>query len=271
MALTKVLITVKTYPTLSAKYDELVCTAGFKEDGTWIRLYPVPFRKKSYSEQYKKYDWVEVDLVKNKGDFRPDSFRPKTLDTEIKVIGHIDTSNNWQERRKICLRKIYYNLSELIAEAKNRDICTSLAVFKPTQVLDFTAELVDRNWDKDKLARLNQLNLFETRSDGKFEVVKKLPYKFKFRFKDNQGTESNLMIEDWETGQLYWNCLARHEGNEQMAIADVRKKYFDDFAKTKDLHFFLGTTLEFHSRNAPNPFVIIGTFHPKIELQGKLF
>jgi len=36
MALTKVLITVKTYPTLSAKYDELVCTAGFKEDGTWI-------------------------------------------------------------------------------------------------------------------------------------------------------------------------------------------------------------------------------------------
>ncbi len=77
MALTKVLITVKTYPTLSAKYDELVCTAGFKEDGTWIRLYPVPFRKKSYNEQYKKYDWIEVDLVKNTSDFRPDSFRPK--------------------------------------------------------------------------------------------------------------------------------------------------------------------------------------------------
>ena len=42
MAMTKVLITVKTYPTLSAKYDELVCTAGFREDGTWIRIYPVP-------------------------------------------------------------------------------------------------------------------------------------------------------------------------------------------------------------------------------------
>ena len=71
MALTKVLITVKTYPTLSAKYDELVCTAGFREDGTWIRIYPVPFRKKAYHEQYKKYDWIEVDLVKNDGDFRP--------------------------------------------------------------------------------------------------------------------------------------------------------------------------------------------------------
>jgi hypothetical protein len=34
MALTKILITVKTYPTLSSRYDELVCTAGFLEDGT---------------------------------------------------------------------------------------------------------------------------------------------------------------------------------------------------------------------------------------------
>ena len=108
MALTKVLITVKTYPTLSTKYDELVCTAGFREDGTWVRLYPVPFRKKSYNEQYKKYDWIEVDLVKNTSDFRPDSFRPRSIDSEIKVVGHIDTANNWNERKKICLNKIYY-------------------------------------------------------------------------------------------------------------------------------------------------------------------
>lgn len=36
MALTKVLITVKTYPAISSKYDELVCTAGFREDGTGL-------------------------------------------------------------------------------------------------------------------------------------------------------------------------------------------------------------------------------------------
>ncbi|MDD3690961.1 MAG: hypothetical protein PHO77_02630 [Bacteroidales bacterium] len=44
MSLKKVLISVKTYPTLSTKYDELVCTAGFLEDGSWIRIFPVPFR-----------------------------------------------------------------------------------------------------------------------------------------------------------------------------------------------------------------------------------
>ena len=64
MAVTKVLIAVKTYPTISGKYDELVCTAGFLEDGSWIRIYPIAFRKKAYDEQYKKYDWIEIDLVK---------------------------------------------------------------------------------------------------------------------------------------------------------------------------------------------------------------
>ncbi len=266
----KVLITVKTYPTVSAKYDELVCTAGFREDGTWIRIYPVPFRKMPYNEQYRKYDWIEADLVKNTGDFRPESFRLKTIDSEIKVVGHIDTAHNWEERKKHCLGKIYYNLAELIAEAKNKSNCTSLAVFKPTKIIDFIAESVNRDWSREKLALLNQLNLFETNKEGKFEVVQKLPYKFKFVFLDNHGTESRLMIEDWETGQLYWNCLAKHEGNEAKAIEDVRKKYLDDFAKTKDLCFFLGTTQAFHFKSH-NPFVIIGTFHPKIELQGRLF
>lgn len=266
MALTKVLITVKTYPTISSKYDELVCTAGFREDGTWVRIYPVPFRKRAYTEQYKKYDWIELDLVKNKSDFRPESFRPVTLETEINVVGHIDPARNWEERKKLCLGKIYYNLSELIAEAKDKNIGTSLAVFKPTDILDFYAESVEREWSSKQKAVLAQQNLFEIN----FEVVKKLPYKFKFRFKDNQGRISNMMIEDWETGRLFWRQLAKYEGTEQKAIEDVQKKYFDDFAKTKDLHFYLGTTQRHHN-TAPNPFIIIGTFHPKVENQMKLF
>ena len=100
MALTKVLITVKTYPTLSAKYDELVCTAGFREDGTWVRLYPVPFRKKSYNEQYKKYDWIEIDLVKNTSDFRPDSFRPKQLTLKLKLLDTLIPLTIGQKEKK---------------------------------------------------------------------------------------------------------------------------------------------------------------------------
>ena len=265
MALTNILITVKTYPNISVKYDELVCTAGIKEDGSWVRIYPVPFRKLAYASQYKKYDWIEVDLEKNPSDFRPESYKPKS---EIKVVGHINTKNNWNDRKSVVLNSVYTSLDKLIKDAKDKRICTSLAVFKPAKVIDFIYKPVEREWDPKKLIRLNQLNLFEQDKD-KMEVVRKLPYKFSFTFSDEEGKESTMMIEDWETGQLYWNCLQKYN-DETKACEDVRKKYFDDFAATKDLYFFLGTTLQNHYVSR-NPFIIIGTFQPKTEHQLKLF
>ncbi len=273
--ITRVLITVKTYPTVSAKYEELVCTAGFREDGSWVRIYPIPFRKKTYEERYKKYDWIEMDLVKNERDFRPESHRP-VPGSKIKFIRHVDTSNNWEERKGICLRKVYYNLRELIAEAKNRKISTSLATFKPAEILDFYAKETKREWDMKKVAHIQakrqQLKLFPDKEEDlekEFQIVRKIPYKFTYRFKDSTGQQSDLMIEDWEVGQLFWNCLSRHKGDERKAIEDVRKKYFNDFAQTKDLYFFLGTTLQYHNV-APNPFIIVGAFYPKREEQLRL-
>jgi hypothetical protein len=275
MAKTRVLIAVKTYPAISGKYDELVCTAGFLEDGSWIRIYPVPFRKKSYDEQYRKYDWIEIDLVKNKSDFRPESYRPYSHDSEITIVGHLETHNCWAERKKITLNKVHTNLKQLIAEAKNRDICTSLAVFKPTKIIDFTAEPAEREWNKKKIDQLkanrDQINMFEyEHPENPFEVVRKLPYTFRFKFEDDEGKESNMMIEDWETGQLFWKSLERHEGDEAKAIKDVKYKYYEDFSKTKDLYFYLGTSAV-HHYVSHNPFMIIGTFHPKKETQLSLF
>lgn len=118
--------------------------------------------------------------------------------------------------------------------------------------------------------KLKQLNLFEKNEEGAFEVVRKLPYKFSYVFSDNKGRKSQMMIEDWEIGQLFWNCLEKYNGNEKKAIADVRAKYFEDFAKKKDLYFFLGTT-QLHHYVSHNPFIIIGTFHPKKDPQTSLF
>ncbi len=64
----KLLILVKTYPTLSTKYGETVCTAGIREDGSWIRLYPVPFRRLDQEEQYKKFDWIECHVIRRLDD-----------------------------------------------------------------------------------------------------------------------------------------------------------------------------------------------------------
>jgi hypothetical protein len=72
----RIYILVKTYPTISEKYSELVCTAGVLEDGSWIRLYPMPFRLLNDDQKYPKYTWVEVNAERSTSDFRSESYRP---------------------------------------------------------------------------------------------------------------------------------------------------------------------------------------------------
>lgn len=259
----RIYIVVKTYPTISKEYSELVCTAGVLEDGSWIRLYPVPFRKLDIEQKYPKYTWIEIDAVRNTADFRPETYRP---DLSTIVVEEKSKKVDWDERRRIIFKnkKIYTNLQELINKAKSDGI--SLAIFKPMEILDFIIEKTERDWDSNKLAILKrlsqQLNLFQTPEEieEEFKIVPKVPYKFSYRFKDDSGNKSTMMIEDWEIGMLYFNCLRRAGGNESLATAKVKEKYFDIFT-TKDTHFFLGTTKKFHNV-APNPFIIIGVFYP---------
>ena len=269
MAKTKVLITVKTYPTLSTKYDELVCTAGIKEDGSWIRIYPIPFRKLGPDERYKKWQWIEMELVKNNSDPRKESYRPYNIDDDIILGEEVGTSNNWAQRKSIILKDVKTNMEDLIAEAKNPDIGTSLAILKPKEVIDFICKPTDRNWDQDKLkaiiARQQQGNLFEeNNAEQIFKIVDKLPYEFSYRFTTEDGKVRTLMIEDWELGSLYWNCLKRANGDEKIACQKVKEKYWDQFVMGKDLYFILGTTQRFHS-TGKNPFIIIGVFYPPKE------
>jgi hypothetical protein len=265
----RVYITVKTYPTLSEKYDELVCTAGIGEDGSWIRLYPLPFRKLDNEQKYKKYQWIEADVERNTSDFRLESYKVLNIDT-IKIFSEDSKIVNWEERKRVLFKteKTYTNLAELIRVAKEPPY-KSLAIFKPSKLLDFYSEPAERDWPKNKLERIQakakQLSLFQTPDEviKEFSVVQKLPYVFKYRFLDDAGKESNLMIEDWEAGTLYLNCLRNAEGDERRALDKVREKYWNEFI-TKDLYFFLGTRKSDHHL-AVNPFSIVGVFYPPVD------
>ena len=269
----RILITVKTYPTLSRSYGETVCTAGIREDGSWVRLYPVPFRRLDEAQQYKKYDWVECRLQRNKQDPRPESFRP--LDpAELVPVDHMNTANEWWERRQLILNKatVYRSLDELIAGAKDNRL--SLAVFKPEKILGFVWEEEDRDWDAGKLRQMREMykqnDMFEDNAWREtFRIIPKLPYSFSYRFQDVNGRKSKMQILDWEIGALFWNCMRACNNNETLALEKVRAKYLDDFM-TKDLHLFLGTTQQFHFV-APNPWVIIGIFPVPHKMQDDLF
>jgi hypothetical protein len=264
----RIYIVVKTYPTISEKYAELVCTAGVLEDGSWIRLYPMPFRKLDFDKKYPKYSWVELEVERNTSDFRPETYRPTDLASIVVEPSpqHVD----WNERRDIIFKnkKVYTNLQELLDDKNANN--TSLAIFKPTKILDLVVEETERDWNQEKLLALenlsNQMNIFKTAEEIKeeFKLVPKVPYRFSYRFVDDSGRESTMMIEDWEIGMLYANCKKRASGDEEIAIGKVHQKYFDIFSQ-KDLYFFLGTTKAWHNVS-PNPFIIIGVFYPPVPL-----
>jgi hypothetical protein len=259
-----VLVLVKTYPTLSKTYGELSCVAGIREDGSWIRLYPIPFRRLKEEYRFEKYRWIELPIEKNTRDSRPESYRPVDL-SQIKQLQLVATSNGWFDRKQLVLKKLvcYTDMTQLAAKAKQNEL--SLALFKPTEVVDFIWEPVDKEWDRKKiekvLADLSQGTLFnhdEFLED--FTIADKLPFKFCYIFKDSNGTQSKMMIEDWEIGQLFRNCM-RTANSENSAAEKVRQKYYDSFLSKTDLHLYIGTTRQWHGV-APNPFVIIGTFTP---------
>jgi hypothetical protein len=259
----RIYIVVKTYPTISNTYDELVCTAGILEDGSWVRLYPVPFRKLEDYKQYKKYSWIELCINRNTNDFRVETYNPYDLDSMIiedNSSKHID----WHERNDIIFntQKIYTDMNEVIALAKNNQ---SLAIFKPTKITNFSWEEVDREWDAEKLrnlkAKSQQLSFFEKENDmsQEFKIVDKIPYRFNYTFEDITGKKRELMIEDWEVSALYLNCIWRGD-SEEVALQKVKQKYMELYTN-RNLYFFLGTTKKWHNV-APNPFIIIGLYYP---------
>lgn len=272
----RILLTVTTYPLPSRSYDELVCTAGILEDGSWIRIYPVPLSflirlKKDGVVEKTKYTWIELNLKRRKDDFRPESHSPEDYEFKDLVVGeHLGTAYEWAARKTLCLKNVYTNLKQLIEDSKEpRNL--SLATFKPTQILGLDIEKDNDDWKETWKALQNQLSLFNEKPEEAREVLRKLPYKFYYRFKDDQGTLSRMMIEDWEIGALYWNCLRDAQNDETLALQKVKEKYLHDFEAKRDVYFFMGTTKEWHLRRSKNPFVIIGVFYPMKQVQLSLF
>jgi hypothetical protein len=159
-------------------------------------------------------------------------------------------------------------MNELISLAKTDK--KSLATLKPGQIIKFVIERQEREWKPAWRDYLLQYNLFDLDEKGEGKqrsVISKLPYKYSYEFlSEGDKKPRKLMIEDWEIGALYWNCLRRCGGDENEANRLVKAKYFEEFCFQKDLYLFLGTTQAHHF--SPSPFIIIGVFFPpKLEAE----
>lgn len=272
---TRVLVTVMTYPSLSSKHYETVCTAGFREDGRWIRIFPVPYRlmlDQFNKNVYSKWQWIEVDLEQDMShDDRPESHHIRDIDT-LRVLKHIDEYGKprWNIRKEWVLKNktVYTNLEDLITQTKENVL--SLAVLKPTEILDMTYTKQDASKYKQKLRILkrryeadkHQTSLFEEydRMNKNFKFAETIPYKFRYKFTTEDGKVRNLMIEDWEIGMLYRNSFKSCK-DEKSACQMVQNRYMR-YAKERDIYFFLGTSYEWQKKNSEDPYMIIGVFYP---------
>jgi hypothetical protein len=254
----KVLVTVKTYPLPSASYDELVCTAGVREDGSFVRLYPINFRDLPYRQQYRKYQWVEVMAQRHTRDPRKESYRPDSA--TLRNLGEpiLPKNGDWSERAKYVLARKAQSMEDLY-EQQERDH-TSLGIFKPRQVRDLVITDDAPDWPPGFKAKLMQARLWDERRKTK-EPPRKVPFKFHYRFEcDDPRCKRNhrMMIEDWEVGALYWRLVDKG-ATPGDAAAKVKAKFLDDLCGPgRDTHFFVGTVL------AHGTWVVIGVWHPKI-------
>jgi hypothetical protein len=257
-----VLITVMTYPHPSQRHQELVCTAGITDTGDWVRLYPIDYRYRPNHQQFKKYQWIEIDLAPRGAgnDQRKESRQPDL--NSIKILGGpLSTRDGWAARRAV-IDPLPQN-TRLELEALYEVDRTSLGIVRPVEVVDLTIEEADRDWKSEWQATLAQFNLFH----GQPKRLVKLPYKFSYIFRcaDTGKRPHAAMIEDWELGVLFLKEVERL-GSEEAAAASVRNKYFEELCgQNKDTRFFMGTVFPY------NTWVVIGVYWPPKIKQTLLF
>ncbi len=258
--LTKVLITVKTYPHPSKKYQETVCTAGITDSREWVRLYPVDYRYRPEHQKFKKWQWIEIALgPRGHGSDQRIESREPDLST-LRILGEpLSTKDNWRERRRIIDRMPHHTIKQLkgLYDAKR----VSLGIVRPKRVLDLKVTPVGREWPAKYRLLWSQLRLF-----GEQKPLRKLPFKFQYVFEcEDSDKPHQLMNEDWELGVLFLKEVDK-KGSEEAAIKSIRDKFFEEVCREdKDTRFFMGT------RHPYNEWLVIGTFWPPKESQKRLF
>ena len=259
--LQRVFIVAKTYPELSSKYGETVCTAGVDERGNPLRLYPIPFRYLSGPQRFRRYQWITASLQKSKHDPRPESYSldAATIKLEEQVPA---TPDEWGQRADIVLRSPEWQFTSMrkVLEAQ-RSTGLSLAFMRPTLCTGVSIkkrDSIDAETFEEKVQDLRarnaiarmQLDLFERTVPPPMKTLEYLGERvcIDWRCIDDDCTGHSMQVLDWEICEL-----ARKSGLDA-AKAKVEILLGEDRHNTA---LILGN---FHMY--PGSFAIIGLWYP---------
>ena len=257
----RVLVIAKTYPELSSKYGETVCTAAVNESGEPLRLYPIPFRYLSGPQRFKRYQWISASLGKSEHDVRPESYSVAqgsiVLEEEVP-----STSDGWGRRAEHVLKSPswqYSSMRELLKRQQEKE--SSLAFVRPHEVTSVSIRKKDagdaETFDQ-KLCTLRQINSAKRKQLDLFEstvppAMKTLEYLgarvcVDWRCTDIDCSGHTMQILDWEI------CELSRKSGPEAAVEKVRallnREHYDAAFMLGNIHMY------------PASFAIIGLWYP---------
>ncbi|MFG0293946.1 MAG: hypothetical protein ACF8MJ_12445 [Phycisphaerales bacterium JB050] len=233
----RILITVRTYPNLSTKYQETVCTGGITDKGEWRRLYPVSLRYLDEGSQYSTWDIVTVRVGELSSDGRPES--RKCDQHSIKVDGRVESHAaraDWVEP----------TITKSLDEMRSRGL--TLAPVKAASVERIEFEADSPEWSPKEQAILEADGLFE-----KAKPLEKMPFKIWIYWTDSEGNAHKSRSLVWEMMQTWRAYRARYSDPE----ARLKEAFLARCEASDRLSFFMG-----NYKMHPQHFAVCGIYCP---------
>lgn len=253
----RILIYGKTYPELSFRHTETVCTAGVVlSSGRPIRLYPVPLRFLPEAMKYHLYEIVEVPVARNLRDPRPESHRIRP--DQIARREGLGTELDWEARRQHIFADTSWHYDCLEAlKRRQRDGFHSLGIIEVAEVtrvsLEARSDEDRRDYDRRIRHQRAVLDLFSTEERV---AVDFLPFRIKVAWRCGRPGVPTSGCPGHTAGVLDWGLLelARREGPDR---ARQRMEDLTDLSRY-ELRLFVGNFFT-HQQT----FGIIGMWYPQ--------
>jgi len=232
----KMLVLGIAEPYVSTKYEIAVCVAGITIHGEFRRIYSIPLRD-YYRNPFKKFQYIQYDVLGKGSDFRPESRKIDVRSIEPLQFSSVSSiAQKIQETKSFSL--------EYLHERTRR----SLGIVQP-RIEDFQIEYRDY----PRTAKYSRLRTGRT-------TMNILPFWVRFDFCCRARCPHHwVMCEDMEIGNYYRRLLNRMHGRETPRKVEKRMK---DFLDETTPYFLMGT-----HRRYKNVWLIISIINP----QGKHF
>lgn len=227
------MVNCKTYPAVSMKYVETVCTGGVDRDGGFVRLYPVPFRFLESEEQYSRWDVIRLRAYRDSKDQRPESWH-LVSGTPIEVVESITT----ERRRWEWMRKTVHASADAMTEKGLTNGCVEIIP------LQFYWKPDKKEWTANQLNVIQQGDLFATKEQLK-GLADRVPWQFRLRYREKStGREDDGKVLAWSLYQGF-RRVRNDTKDDNSALETISQRVRESiFSSDKTTFAILGT----HSR-----------------------